>query len=89
MRPRYAEEDDERDERRRPGNKTRPPSDRLGEAEAELERDREQDREDGDALFVEKLVEPRGCGLDRHAGLSVPANTCQASADFAPRLSSM
>jgi hypothetical protein len=61
-----------------------------GEAEPELELDREQDREHGEAFLVEQLL--RLCpfrGGHGQAGWSVPAKTCQASKDFAVRLSSM
>jgi hypothetical protein len=86
----HAEERDEGRERGRAGDEAGPPVDGLGEAEAELERDGEQDRQHCEALLVEQLLGlcPFRSG-HRQAGWSVPAKTCQASRDFAVKLSSM
>ena len=66
------------------GDEAGPPVDGLGEAETELERDSEQDRQHGEALLVEQLLRVVPLLFDLcHAGWSVPAKTCHASADFA------
>lgn len=90
MRPSHPEGADEYEQSGRTGDETSPPDDGLRKAEAEFERDCEQNREDGDALLVEQFVDlVVRRRLHDHAGCRVPAKTCQASADFAKRLSSM